>query len=196
MDVHILEVFLVVGCVLGFHADELGCAHDTVADEHCREELILGTHPFELVLDFLLVVAALPGVLHIATLACKLVVDGAVALLELLTELMARDLLVPIEVHKIDVQRDDASHVLLHHLHAHHVAAGDEGVFQAPLGATLKFQIHQQGAVVKLLGLKEEVLGLEALGVIAQGEAVIIVTLVEEHQLRRVPGLVAFQRST
>ena len=194
VDVDVLEVVLIVGRVLGIDAGQLGCAHHAVGDEDGREELVLGANPLEFVLDFLLVATALAGVLHLAILAGKLVVDAAVALLKLLAELVARDLLVPVEVHQVDIERDDAVHALLHHLHAHHVTAGHQGVLQAPLGTALELQVHQHGAVVQLPRLEVEVLGLEALGVVAQRETVVVVTLVKQHQLGRLVGLVALER--
>ena len=191
VDIDVLEVVLIVLRVLRVRAGHLGSTHDAVADEDCGEELVLGTHPFEFFLDFLLVAAAFTHILHIATLAGKLVVNATVALLELLAELMTRDLLVPVQVNQVDIQRDDARHVLLHHLHAHHVAAGHKGVLQSPLRAAVELQVHQHGAVVELLGREIEVLGLEALCVVAQGEAVVVVALVKQHELRRLVGLVA-----
>ena len=194
VHVDVLEIVLVVGRILGVGTSQLGGAHDAVGNQDGGEELVLGTHPFQLLLHFLLVVAALAGIFHVPTLTGKLVVDAAVALLELLAELMTRDLLVPVQVDEVYVQRDDARHVLLHHLHAHHVAAGDEGVLQSPLCAAVELQVHHHGAVVELLRREVEVLGLEALRVVAQGEAVVVVALVKQHELRRLVGLIALQR--
>ena len=195
MDIHVLEVLLIVGRILlGGNAGHLGGREDTVGNQHGREELVLGTHPLELVGNLLLVVATLAGRLDVTILAGKLVADAAPALLKGLAKLMARDLLVPVKVHKVDVQGDNLCHILLYHLHAHHVAAGHEGIFQSPLGTTLELEVHQHGAVIDLLGFKEEVLGLKTLRVVAQGEAVFVITLVKEHHLRRVVGLVALER--
>ena len=109
VDVDVLDVVLILLCALfGRLAGHLGGAHHAVGDEDGREELVLGTDPLEFFLDLLLVVTALAGVLHVTTIAGKLVVDAAVALLELLAELVTRDLLVPVEVHEVDVQGDDA----------------------------------------------------------------------------------------
>ena len=194
VHVDVLEVLLIVGRVLGVGAGQLGCREHAVGDEHGREELVLGAHPFQFLLDFLLVGAALAGILHFPTLAGKLVVDATVALLKLLAELVARDLLVPVEVHQIDVQRDDARHALLHHLHAHHVTAGHQGVLQSPLGAALEVEVHHHGAVVEALRREVEVFGLEALRVVAQGETVVVVALVKQHELGRLVRLVALER--
>ena len=97
---------------------------------------------------------------------------------------MATNLLVPIKVHKVDVQRNNPRHALLHHLHAHHVAARHQGILQTPLCTTLERQVHQHGTVVELLGREVEVLGLKTLRVVAQRETVVVITLVKQYQLR------------
>ena len=128
---------LIVGCfLLDLTALDVAAHKDAIGNEHSTKELILGRDPLQAVLEILVIVPTLLGVLDIATFASKLVVDGRVSLLKHLALFVTCHLLMPSEVDRVDIERDDLRHARLYHLHAHHIRFRDKRVFQAPRGSS------------------------------------------------------------
>ena len=170
------------------------CAVERAAgDEHAREELVLEAYPLEAVGHFLVFVAALAEIFHIA--AGILEVDSRVALLKHLSGFVAAHFLAPSEVHVGDVGGDNAIHVLLEHIHLHIVVVGAQGVFDSPLAAAAKVELHQHGGVVEHHGSEIEVAGIEALRVGVEHEAVAVGRSVKQLHLVGVVGSVLLECS-
>ena len=87
---------------------------------------------------------------------------------------MARHFLTPCKVEIGDIGRYHLVHLLLDHLHCHIITTSRQRVTYAKLAASAKVELHNHRAVIKLHRCEVKILGIKALRMCVQYEAIAI----------------------